>query len=103
MEQYEAEKKLRGKGKDELLQMLDASAEENQVLKNQLEEFKIEFEETKLQHRNEVRAQETKSHEHWVGAHDIYLLPFSCCCSHVCCVRTHKVEPPKLCVNLYYC
>ncbi|OXA61669.1 transport and Golgi organization protein 1 [Folsomia candida] len=67
VEQYEAEKKLRGKGKDELLQMLDASAEENQVLKNQLEEFKIEFEETKLQHRNEVRAQETKSHEHWLS------------------------------------
>jgi hypothetical protein len=46
--------------------MLEDKGEENRLLHNKFEEFKVEFEETKLQHRNEIRAMETKSHEHWV-------------------------------------
>lgn len=67
VERYEAERNIRGKDKDDLVNMLEEKAEENYQLQNQLEKFKEEFEETKQQHRNEIRALETKSHENWVS------------------------------------
>jgi DNA polymerase III delta prime subunit len=66
VERYEAERNIRGKDKDDLVTMLEDRAEEIKQLNSQLEAFKGEFEETKQQHRNEIRALETKSHENWV-------------------------------------
>ena len=46
--------------------MIEEKGDENKQLYEQLEAFKEEFEETKQQHRNELRTLEAKSHESWV-------------------------------------
>jgi len=66
IEKYEAEKEIRGKDKGELVQFIEEKNDSIRDLTERLEKLKQEFEETKLAHRNEIRALEAKSHETWV-------------------------------------
>lgn len=67
VERYEAEKNIRGKDKDDLVRMIEEKSDESRDLNERVEALKEEFEETKQQHRNEIRALEAKSHENWVS------------------------------------
>jgi hypothetical protein len=66
VEKYESEKLTRGMDKEELIILIEEKEDEIRELKRRIETSKQELEETKLAHRNEVRAQEAKGHENWL-------------------------------------
>jgi len=74
VDRYEAERNIRGKDKDELVDMLEAkvdmlNAKDQEIgqLKDQLEEFRDEYEVTKDQLKDEIKQLERKSHESWLS------------------------------------
>lgn len=66
IERLQLKESVRDKGKEELIKMIEEKEEWGRDLEERLEKLREEYEETKQQHRNEIRVQESKSHENWV-------------------------------------
>lgn len=67
IDQLQLKESVRDKGKEELIRIIEEKDNVCKDLNERLEALKEEFEETKQQHRNEIRALEAKSHENWVS------------------------------------
>lgn len=66
IEQLQLKESVRDKGKEELIRIIEENENVCKDLNERLEALKEEFEETKQQHRNEIRGLEAKGHENWV-------------------------------------
>lgn len=66
IEQLQLKESVRDKGKEELIKIIEEKEHVNNDLNERLEALKDEFEETKQQHRNEIRTLEGNNHENWV-------------------------------------
>lgn len=67
IEQLQLKEGIRDKGKEELIRMIEEKDNVCKDLSDRLEALRDELEETKQQHRNEIRAIEAKGHENWVS------------------------------------
>ncbi|ODN02572.1 Transport and Golgi organization protein 1, partial [Orchesella cincta] len=67
IEQLQLKESVRDKGKEELIRMIEEKENVCKDLNERLEALKAEYEDTKQQHRKEIRDLEAKDHEKWLS------------------------------------
>ncbi|CAL8090423.1 unnamed protein product [Orchesella dallaii] len=67
IEQLQLKESVRDKGNEELIHMIEEKENVCKELDERLEALKVELEDSKQRHRNEIRALEAKDHENWLS------------------------------------